>query len=203
MVWTVLAWLFRMFHCTIKRCLFPLPTTIDVYPGVEGSLQNRLVTSLLRYCDGLTAIETVTEESAASAPAVWIDRSFRAIGFASTCNYLGRITNLLPSTPENALIVDAAMEDLYGCISKYIERNGSATNSPALQLCSALERRIVTDGTWLEEMDNVTLADVCWFETLQWLMEKEDNVSLEGHPKVLAWYSLMTQETAGEKEKAE
>lgn len=157
----------------IKAYMYPLPTDVEVYMGIPGSITFEITKYVQRQVDHLECVH-VTSSSAddsLTVPTVCIDYELQTSkGFMCVCRYLGRLAHLHPSIPEDAVVVDASLELLQKCVADFECKNGDNNHLAAIHL-SGLEERMESDSEMIE-LDNVCLADICWYGAIQWMYQQ-------------------------------
>lgn len=207
---------FALFKTRLQAFFYPLPSVVELYLGVPGSMSCAIVKGVSAYCDHLGSVQHVTlSDDDTLAPKVWInDESFGTLGTIAVCRYLGRLTKLHPSTPESALVVDGSLELLHECMQSLGEgtiihpptpsdtEEEDATADPESphqktvhRVLKLLEERLDTTVDEWMDLNGIALSDVCWFEALRWfdqkkLLPEEQDLYL-GHPLVFDWYQMM------------
>eukprot|EP00966_Prymnesium_polylepis_P186038 4311957-Prymnesium_polylepis.2 len=102
------------------------------------------------------------------ATKIWVnDETHGTCGLLAVCRYLGRLTELHPSTPENALVVDGSLGLLQSCIDT-LEKN--------------TQYDCVEDKTGEEMHDTLKKNDT--EETSKALQEKENENAIENEKRV-------------------
>jgi hypothetical protein len=121
---SLLKWIFTWLKPTFKRYVYRKPTVVELYMGTPGSLSFEITKSVIEYCEDLKFIQIVPfSDTLNPATKIWVnDETHGTCGLLAVCRYLGRLTELHPSTPENALVVDGSLGLLQSCIDT-LEKN--------------------------------------------------------------------------------
>lgn len=116
---SLLKWFFTWLKPIFKRYVYPKPTVVELFMGTPGSLSFEITKSVMEYCEDMKCIQIVPfSDTSNPTPKIWInDETHGTCGLLAVCRYLGRLTQLHPSTPENALVVDGSLDLLQSCIN--------------------------------------------------------------------------------------
>jgi hypothetical protein len=181
-----LAWVFRQLKPYFLEYAYTRPDLLEVYYGNEEcySIMKQLV-----YHSQLNIVAVCTgDDRDLSAPVVWVDGArYGTYGWQSTCRYIGRHSRLYPTTPENALILDASLDALSDlmCSVRSLADHSDKKKCIYKELVSLEDRT----GPWVE-LDALNLADVCWFGVLKWY-DTKGLVDLSDFPSLSTWYETM------------
>ena len=228
---SLLKWFFTWLKPAFKRYIYPEPTIVELFMGTPGSLSFEITKNVIEYCEDLKYIQIVPfSDTPGHTPKIWInDETHGTCGLFAVCRYLGRLTQLHPSTPENALAVDGSLDLLQSCVSVLEEHTlGCDNTSEVYDLDGTVENPVkqdeifesdssevdktgkgevylrllearfeVTHGNWME-LDNVSLADVCWFGTMKWLSARNilpsSTILTDEYPQLSKWFQRMKNE---------
>lgn len=148
--------------------------SIVLFPGPPGSIENRIVCAMKEEADESIAISLCTRKGEETT-AVWIEGLPVVHGWAPAVRLLGRKCHMYSSTPEHALLLDEALDDLARFIRPFVEYEELTPKWVKSHIRNDLERLgktlEVTDGGCLCTFDDPTVADVCWRVVIDWVFE--------------------------------
>ena len=194
-----LDWLIRVFR-TICRERFStesatpsgdeLTLTYFDIPGLAQSIRNTLAYGEVEYDDKRLTMEEFKERKKSfpfgQVPVLCINEE--TFGQSnSILRYVSRKVRTYPSNPKNALHIDQwcdfhvdFMTPLR--LNMYPDRFGTTVEKSHRQWCldvhipkflSYLDDNL-KDGDWIGGMDSLSMADMCWYPTILWLVDKFD-----------------------------
>ena len=143
----------RAKHFVLKRA-HPRPDRIEVFPGKEGTIEHVAVTAAMR---SLPEVEVVDQTDGLSA-FIRLDGEVTATGWQPIVRYLGIMNYSMPTTPENALIVD-----MFLTIFASMIENPPTTQEELDYALAALESSLQDDEmspTYLGRFESMTIADI-------------------------------------------
>lgn len=169
-------------HFVLKRA-HPPPDKIEVFPGKEGTIEHAAVTAVMR---SLPEVEVVDETDRSTA-FIRLDGDVTATGWQGIVRYLGIINYLMPTTPENALIVDMFLEIFAPMI-----KNPPTTQEELDHALSALESSLRADETsprYLGRFNSITLADIVGQATIGRIISSlPEEFNWTNFPLTSEWY---------------
>lgn len=171
------------------RLLYPLPSSIEVCLG-EG-VHRAMLYSLVKHVR-VFGIDIVTLRER-NFPAVWINGEEEGTcGWSAVARYLGRISRLYPSTPENAIYVDGCFDMLEDFL-RHIDAGDTddAKDTLTTQFVNQLEDDYFADSMFIV-LDQMTVIDSCVYGALTHL--KTHCPPLTEYPTVEKWWSVMADE---------
>ena len=118
MMFSLLARLCRYLKHYVLDLAHPLPRQIYVYPG-EG-LERSIVQTVVCETD-LHGLVLVDRDEASSKPSICLEADgLTYTGAFSIARFLARLWRIYPTTPQNALEVDSALEDLQAFVRPFL-----------------------------------------------------------------------------------
>lgn len=150
---------------------------IILYLGPPGSIENRIMKAMKKEADECVEIKLCLEPHQGQTTAVWAKGMSVIHGWGPACRYLGRLCHMYPSTPEHALILDEAFDELSRFMRPFVELESDALTyehnrrhvKPYLE---RLEKNLkITKSERLYGFDGSTVADVCWRAAIEWVLE--------------------------------
>ena len=171
----------------------PLPRTIQVYPGEEGSIEHAIISRVLQSVPEATLKAPDTTHLCAK-PCIFLDGEWVATGWQSVVRYLGSIDRSMPTTPKNALRVNMFLE----IVSEIVARppvDQQELETALIPFETAIER----DGVRSEKLgglDSTSLADVVAWEALQNVLDAlTENFDWSKLPLTKMWFQLESIDT--------
>ena len=176
---------------TILEYAHPIPRSIRIFAGVEGSLHRSIVTGLVTTCafENLTLVDAPER----SRPTLWIEDDVPVSGCMTVCRYLGRQWRLLPVNPVTCATVDSSLELLQSFMYPFV---ADTFNKDTRQMCDhiAVFATILEDSFIYGETDHLdgfetdTLADICWSAAWKHVMDKEGfALPMADYPSLRDW----------------
>ena len=195
---------------TILEYAHPVPKSIRIYAGDEGSLHRSIVTELVESCafEQLTLVDCPER----SRPTLWIDDDLPVSGCMTVCRYLGRLWRILPVNPTTCVSVDSSLELLQSFMYPFV---ADTFDEDKLQMCDhiAVFATILEDTCaygetkHLNGFESDTLADICWSAAWKHVMEKEGvTLPSSDYPNLHEWMihqEMLDDETEDDEEEDE
>lgn len=150
---------------------------ILLYLGRPGSIENRIMKDMKKEADECFEIKLWSEPRRGQVTAVWAKGMPVVHGWGPACRYLGRLCHMYPSTPEHALILDEALDELSRFMRSFDELEGDVltqerTRRHVKPYLGRLGKHLsITKSTYLYGFDGPTIADVCWHAAIEWVLE--------------------------------
>lgn len=188
--WTVLL---RHLAASLRACLeslpYPPPRSVELYPGEPGSIDHFIVLRVASRDDAHVQLLPFPDAEHIRVPQVFVDDEIEGTtGTLGICRYLGRVSNIHPSTPDGALEVDSSLEVLHGLLL-----DGAHVRQGVKWYMSYLEARLQR-YEWVASHD-ASLADYCWLGAIEWM--RHQNLITEDlgeFPHLESWCTSMISE---------
>ena len=171
----------------------PLPHTIRVYPGEEGSIEHAIISRVLQSVPEAT-LTAPDSTRLCTKPCIFLDGEWVASGWQSVVRYLGSIDRSMPTTPKNALKVNMFLE----IVSEIVARppvDQRELETALIPFETAIERDGVRPDK-LGGLGSTSLADVVAWEALQYVVDAlAENFDWSKLPLTKMWFQLESIDT--------
>lgn len=167
----------RARHWVLDRA-HPLPSTLVLRlpkAGIEAAVLGTLADVI-----GLEQLTTRVDDSLTS-PTLYVAHEDANCHLEGTCGtlaiarYLGRLQRLHPLDPVNALLVDVHLERLGAILGEASSIDAASRyRTLASEMSEYLKSHVSSEGGGLSDFERATVADVCWYAALEWVLQQGD-----------------------------
>jgi glutathione S-transferase len=112
-------------------------------------------------------------------------------GAMAAVRYLGRLSRTYPTTPQTALRLDEALDDLQMFL---VQIDRGLEEVILLEMLQSVEKRFNGTDVWMGGFERMTILDVCWAGVIRWLFERHVYTSesmKKEFPQLNVWWTRL------------